>query len=71
MPPITVEDAMVNNAMRAVVLTVDYVGIRILPAIPGYEWFDFAEKCLREHPDLDWVKQYALRRKEWIGLSKL
>lgn len=61
----------INAAMRAIVLTMDYLGIGPLKAIKGWEWYDFAVYCLEEYPNLEWVKQFEIRKKKWEEESEI
>jgi hypothetical protein len=50
-------------ALRALVLTRDYLGAERMPAIKGWEWFDACEKLSAWHPYTEWAKQYEMRKR--------
>jgi len=59
--------ALLSAALRAICLTRDYVGERLLPPTAGWEWFDAGRKIAQAIPDDEWAKQFWLR----IDSSKL
>ena len=53
-----------EDALRALCLTRDYVGEWLLPAIPGWEWYDTGLSLAKSIPESEWSKQFYLRIKE-------
>ena len=52
-----------SRALRAICLTRDYVGDKLLPAIEGWEWFDAGNIISELIPEDEWVEQFKLRVK--------
>ena len=46
LPLAGLDDALVAEGVKAFRLTRDYVGEELLPALPGWSWFDWTEKAL-------------------------
>ena len=55
------EASLLSDALRAICLTRDYVGERLLPPIPGWEWFDAGVKIAQAIPNDEWAIQFWLR----------
>ena len=50
-----------SNTLKALCLTRDYVGEELLPAIPGWEWYDIGLAIAGRIPDDEWAEQFRLR----------
>ena len=52
-----------EQALKAICLTRDYVGDKLLPPIEGWEWYDAGIALAEAMPDSIWTKQFYLRIK--------
>ena len=50
-----------SRALMGICLTRDYVGSDMLPAEPGWEWYEAGKVLAAEIPDDEWAKQFWLR----------
>jgi len=57
-------DKLKEQALRALCLTRDYVGAKLLPSIKGWEWYDSGLALAESMPDSEWSKQFYLRVNE-------
>ncbi len=57
--------ALLNDALRAICFTRDYVGRDILPAISGWEWYDVGCKICDylsiTDDNNEWVNEFRMR----------
>ncbi len=54
-------EKVLSLALRALCLTRDYVGERLLPAVDGWEWYEAAKAISVIIPEDEWVLQFARR----------
>ena len=52
---------LINHSLRAIILTREYVGEK-LPFEEGWEWYDYCERVSKLYPNLEWVRQYRMRK---------
>jgi hypothetical protein len=50
-----------SRALRAICLTRDYVGEKLLPAVEGWEWYDAGRALAEAIPEDEWAEQFRLR----------
>ena len=58
---ISERDALLSGALKALCLTRDYVGEKILPAIDGWEWYESGKAIAEALPGDEWTMQFVLR----------
>lgn len=54
-------EKLLSDALKALCLTRDYVGEDMLPAIPGWEWYDVGRQIETLIPDDTWADQFRVR----------
>jgi hypothetical protein len=64
-------DELLSKALRAICLTRDYVGEKILPPIEGWEWFDAGTALAEAIPDDEWARQFHLRVEASLKTERL
>jgi len=52
---------LLSKALRAICLTRDYVGERMLPAINGWEWYEVGKELAGVIPEDEWAKEFWKR----------
>lgn len=55
------KDQLLSDALKAICLTVDYVGFQTLPAIQGWDWYDTGMDIVREIPADEWSLEFLAR----------
>ena len=55
------KDKILSKALKSILLTRDYVGSSLLPAIKGWEWYDVCCAISLEIPDDPWIREFAAR----------
>jgi len=55
------DEEIMSKALRALCLTRDYVGERVLPPLSGWEWYEVGKLLAERIPDDEWAKQFRLR----------
>ena len=55
---------LLSDSLKALTLTRDYVGDKLLPPIDGWSWFDACKKMAMAIPEDEWTAQFLMRLKE-------
>lgn len=53
--------ATLDRALKALVLTHDYLGHEGLPMIEGWEWFDASREIVAVLPETMWTREFTAR----------
>ena len=53
--------ALFSLALRAICITRDYVGEKLLPAVEGWEWYVAGRALAEAIPNDEWAEQFRLR----------
>jgi len=62
--------AGLSLALKALLLTRDYVGEDMLPALPGWEWYEACTLLSGLVPESPWVEQFKLRKEAYLKSAK-
>lgn len=54
-------------ALRAICLTRDYVGEKLLPAVKGWDWFDAGTALAEAIPNDEWAEEFRKRTESRRG----